>query len=79
MPIYEYDCGDCERRFEILVRDDEDKSPACPDCGGRRCARAFSTFAMGGRSSASSSSSSSGGGGSSACAGCSRTSCAGCK
>ncbi len=31
MPIYEYSCGSCSRRFELLIRGDE--TPSCPDCG----------------------------------------------
>ncbi|MBN2025052.1 MAG: zinc ribbon domain-containing protein [Pirellulales bacterium] len=32
MPLYEYACRGCGRRFEYLVRADD---PArCPDCGG---------------------------------------------
>jgi putative FmdB family regulatory protein len=31
MPIYEYDCDDCGRRFEALVR--ASTTPACPQCG----------------------------------------------
>ena len=31
MPIYEYSCGSCSRRFELLIRGDE--TPTCPDCG----------------------------------------------
>ncbi len=32
MPIYEYRCPACERRFEKLMRMSA-SSPACPDCG----------------------------------------------
>lgn len=30
MPIYEFDCQDCGRQVEILVRGNE--SPVCPEC-----------------------------------------------
>ncbi|HXE79449.1 MAG TPA: zinc ribbon domain-containing protein [Vicinamibacterales bacterium] len=45
MPIYEFECRTCERRFETLVRQAE--TPACPSCGGRDLERALSTFAVG--------------------------------
>ena len=32
MPIFEYSCSKCSRRFELLIRGSE--QPACPDCGG---------------------------------------------
>ena len=31
MPIYEYRCGDCGKRFEALVRGS--RSVTCPSCG----------------------------------------------
>lgn len=30
MPIYEYDCEECGRQVEILVRGSE--QPVCPEC-----------------------------------------------
>lgn len=34
MPIYEYECGSCGRRFEQLQRIMEDALATDPDCGG---------------------------------------------
>jgi putative FmdB family regulatory protein len=34
MPIYEYQCGSCGRRFEQLQRITEDALTTDPDCGG---------------------------------------------
>ena len=34
MPIYEYECGSCGRRFEQLQRFTEDALATDPDCGG---------------------------------------------
>lgn len=34
MPIYEYECGSCGRRFEQLQRITEDALTQDPDCGG---------------------------------------------
>lgn len=43
MPIYEYACKQCDRRFETLVRDAE--APECPSCHGRELERQLSVFA----------------------------------
>ncbi len=34
MPMYEYECGSCGRRFEQLQRITEDALTTDPDCGG---------------------------------------------
>src|SRR5690242_17091138 len=34
MPMYEYECGTCGRRFEQLQRITEDALTSDPDCGG---------------------------------------------
>ncbi len=44
MPIYEYTCKDCGKRFEELVRSSLDQASSCPVCGSKKVARAFSTF-----------------------------------
>lgn len=46
MPLYEFECRACSRRFETLVRGAE--APVCPSCGARDLERALSTFAVGG-------------------------------
>lgn len=33
MPMYEYECGKCGRRFEDLAGSG-DPCPPCPECGG---------------------------------------------
>lgn len=35
MPIYEYVCGDCKRRTEVIQRVGEKPIRACPHCGGK--------------------------------------------
>ncbi len=65
MPIFEYDCESCGKRFDVFVRSRKQAKPACPDCGAKDCRKAFSTFAMGGSSKSSDGGSSGGGGGSS--------------
>lgn len=45
MPIYEYRCADCKRKFEILVLRKEEKSAfRCPHCGGTQAKRLISRF-----------------------------------
>jgi len=46
MPLYEYSCRGCGRRFEVLQRVGADaRDVACPACGGREVAKQLSTFA----------------------------------
>jgi len=35
MPIYEYECGDCEDRFERKQGFDEEPISVCPKCKGK--------------------------------------------
>jgi len=46
MPIYEYECGNCEEKFEML-RDinDSDGTVKCPCCGVKSARRLLSVFA----------------------------------
>ena len=41
MPIYEYDCQDCDHSFEALVRG-ADAPATCPSCSGNRLERLVS-------------------------------------
>jgi putative FmdB family regulatory protein len=43
MPIYDYQCQSCRRRFEQLVKQDE--TPVCPACGATDPLRLFSATA----------------------------------
>jgi len=45
MPLYEYRCRRCSRRFEALVMGTTGAS--CPGCGGADLEKLFSTFAVG--------------------------------
>jgi len=46
MPMYEYRCPDCDRRFEKLRRMAEAEQPAdCPQCASKAAARQLSGFA----------------------------------
>ncbi|MBU4194569.1 MAG: zinc ribbon domain-containing protein [Actinobacteria bacterium] len=44
MPIYEYRCKGCGKRFEKLVRGSEDVR--CPQCGRGGPVKLFSTFGI---------------------------------
>jgi putative FmdB family regulatory protein len=45
MPIYEYLCGGCERRFERLVRR-FDEAVTCPACASASVEKQLSVFAV---------------------------------
>jgi putative FmdB family regulatory protein len=47
MPLFEYHCRTCSRRFEALVMGAS--HPACPGCAGRDLKKLVSTFAVGNR------------------------------
>lgn len=35
MPIYEYQCLDCSKQHELIVRHNDNPLTICPDCGGQ--------------------------------------------
>ena len=73
MPIYEFVCTDCNRRFEELVFKSDEKI-RCPECGGENTKRLMSvcrTKIAGGSGDGSLSTGSS-------CAGCSGGNCSTC-
>jgi putative FmdB family regulatory protein len=47
MPVYEYVCTRCERRFERYVRT-WSEAVACPHCAAPEVEKQLSTFAMAG-------------------------------
>lgn len=49
MPLYEYECRDCGKRFETLVHGTTE--PACPSCRSTELTRLLSVFAVGTRES----------------------------
>ncbi|MDD5447833.1 MAG: zinc ribbon domain-containing protein [Actinomycetota bacterium] len=69
MPIYEYRCKKCNKKFEKLVRNGD--KVACPKCHSKDLTRLFSVFAT--RSKGEDGEISSIGG--SPCSSCSATSC----
>ena len=42
MPIFEYVCGECNNRFEMLVRNGT--TVECPSCSGTRLEKQLSVF-----------------------------------
>jgi len=71
MPIYEYECLECNEQFETLVFGGDDRV-ACPQCKGEKLERLMSAFGFrsGGDFTPSS--------GSSGCNGCTSTNCSTC-
>jgi putative FmdB family regulatory protein len=45
MPIFEYECPTCNKRFDKLVRGGTPAEVPCPDCGATDTRRVLSTFA----------------------------------
>jgi putative FmdB family regulatory protein len=49
MPLYEYQCENCGKVFELLRRMSEsDRGIECPACHSKNVDRQFSTFSAGG-------------------------------
>ncbi|MEG2464850.1 MAG: zinc ribbon domain-containing protein [Kiritimatiellia bacterium] len=44
MPIYEYVCNACGKPFDYLARTFSDAPKSCPNCGGKKLTKAFSSF-----------------------------------
>ncbi len=74
MPIYEYTCEKCDKKFEILIMG-SDKA-ACPACGNMKVRRLMSSCGFVSKGSGGETVSASAG--ASSCGGCSSTNCAGC-
>lgn len=75
MPIYEFHCKECDRKFEYLVIGSD--QPVCPNCQSKNVSKLMSACGFvskggGGETVRSAASSSS-------CSSCSAGSCAGCR
>lgn len=58
MPIFEYECSSCARRFEELVSSSaSEEVVVCPACGSEKTCRVLSAFAVSNSSKGSGSSS----------------------
>ncbi len=44
MPIFEYKCSECESKFEILTKSNDDHKASCPECNSSKVKKIFSTF-----------------------------------
>ncbi len=42
MPIYEFECGKCNHRFETLVLSSGDTPSACPECKSKKIGKLIS-------------------------------------
>jgi putative FmdB family regulatory protein len=63
MPMYEYRCEDCGRKYEQLRRMSEaDQDLHCPQCGSEKVKRQFSACAIGGSTAGASGGGACGGG-----------------
>jgi putative FmdB family regulatory protein len=45
MPTYEYLCGKCRHRFEVLLRSDKQKV-ACVKCGAKKVTKQYTVFGL---------------------------------
>jgi putative FmdB family regulatory protein len=69
MPIYEFQCEQCGRDSEVLVRSSDWKNSECPHCGSKKMSKKFSTFAAAASGGTSASGSGRGNGGGHSCGG----------
>lgn len=45
MPLFEYECQDCGRVFEVFTQGRDQKvRPKCPECGSKNVERIWSPF-----------------------------------
>ncbi len=44
MPLYEYRCSGCGATFEQLMKSNAARPGACPQCGGNKLEKLFSSF-----------------------------------
>lgn len=51
MPVYEYSCDACGKKFELFVRSASQSScPVCPRCSSDQVHKSISLFGVGGAS-----------------------------
>jgi len=50
MPLKEYECQGCRKRFEVILSLNEPDPSSCPHCGGKELKRILGTFKIGGSS-----------------------------
>lgn len=47
MPLFEFICKKCNKKFENLVLNDKDLDIQCPACGAKEVEKQFSSFSSG--------------------------------
>ncbi len=48
MPIFEYECKECQHRFEILrIKKKDENDLSCPQCGAGNVVKLLSAFSSG--------------------------------
>jgi len=50
MPIFEYKCSECDSKFEILTKSNDDSKIICPECDSSKVKKLFSSFSASSRS-----------------------------
>jgi putative FmdB family regulatory protein len=79
MPIYEFQCKECNNKFEVLVRNSS-QTVKCPACSSDKLERLFSLFGFSSKGSSSKGNlESSYNSSSSSCSGCRSKNCSTCK
>ena len=73
MPIYEYQCNDCESDFEYLVMGND--KPCCPSCNSKKVGKLMSACGFVSKGGGGGTVSKSAG---SSCGGCTASSCSSC-
>ncbi|MBN1940508.1 MAG: zinc ribbon domain-containing protein [Candidatus Aminicenantes bacterium] len=48
MPLYEFECSQCRKRFEALVRLGREAEVVCSACGSPKIRKVCSSFGIGG-------------------------------
>jgi putative FmdB family regulatory protein len=48
MPLYEYRCEKCKKKFELLRKFSDTSEVTCPHCGAKEVTQKPSTFITGG-------------------------------
>lgn len=51
MPLYEFQCEQCRKKFETLVRLGRESEVVCAFCGGPKVRKLHSAFGIGGGAS----------------------------
>lgn len=51
MPLYEFVCVPCGKRFEKLQKNQDEEAPVCPACGSKEVKKEISSFSSSGGAS----------------------------